>query len=107
MYRCLADAGQFRAAERSRPLRGYRGCLRTLRPVPCPPKIGEVTSWLLRLAGDLDPSDQPGATALGAHCAQRDRLAGLKPSKGRCRAGPDSTCFRASPVTLGKKITEF
>ena len=50
---------------------GYRGSLRTIyrylqplrtgtapRPYPSAPKIGEVTSWLLRRAEDLSPREQ-------------------------------------------------
>ena len=69
---------------------GYRGSLRTvyrcLQPLRAgtasppgvlpPPKIGQVTSWLLRRAEDLDPRDQQMLTEIRAHCAQLDRLAG-------------------------------
>ena len=67
---------------------GYRGSLRTIyrylqplraggtTPTPLPPpKIREVTSWLLRKAEDLDPRQQQMLTSLRAHCAQLDRLA--------------------------------
>ena len=67
---------------------GYHGSLRTvyryLQPLRAgatppvtllPPKIGQVTSWLLRRAEDLDPRDQQMLTELRAHCAQLDRLA--------------------------------
>jgi Transposase len=69
---------------------GYRGSLRTvyryLQPLRAagaaapvtipPPKIGEVTSWLLRRTSDLDPRDQQMRTDLRARCAQLDSLAG-------------------------------
>ena len=65
---------------------GYRGSLRTVyrylqpgapgpphRPVAWPPlKIGQVTSWLLRRAEDLDPRDQQMLTEIRAHCIQLD-----------------------------------
>ena len=68
---------------------GYRGSLRTiyryLQPLrtgtapaaltPSALKIGEVTSWLLRRAEDLNPRQQQMLTDLRAHCAQLDRLA--------------------------------
>ena len=38
-------------------------------------KIGEVTSWLLRRAEDLNPRQQQLLTDLRGHCAQLDRLA--------------------------------
>ena len=67
---------------------GYRGSLRTvyryLQPLrtgtaPAPlttPKIGEVTSWLLRRTEDLNPRQQQLLTELRGHCAQPGRLAG-------------------------------
>jgi transposase len=69
---------------------GYRGSLRTVYrylqplragttvpPGALPPlKVGEVTSWLLRRAEDLDPRDQEVLTEIRAHCAQLDHLAG-------------------------------
>jgi transposase len=69
---------------------GYRGSLRTvyryLQPLradlppaalaPSALKIGEVTSWLLRRAEDLDPRQQHLLADLRDHCAQLDRLAG-------------------------------
>ena len=69
---------------------GYRGSLRTVYrylqplrdgtaapPGALPPlKVGEVTSWLLRRASDLDPRDQEILAEIRAHCAQLDRLAG-------------------------------
>jgi transposase len=69
---------------------GYRGSLRTVYrylqplragtavpPGALPPlKVGEVTSWLLRRAEDLDPRDQQVLTEIRAHCAQLDHLAG-------------------------------
>jgi transposase len=68
---------------------GYRGSLRTiyryLQPLrtgtdhaaltPSALKIGEVTSWLLRRAEDLNPRQQQMLTDLRAHCAQLDRPA--------------------------------
>jgi transposase len=68
---------------------GYRGSLRTvyryLQPLRLPgsaapaatppPKVGEVTSWLLRRASDLDTREQQLLPALRAHCSQLDRLA--------------------------------
>jgi transposase len=66
---------------------GYRGSLRTvyryLQPLrtgtaPAPltmPKIGEVTSWLLRRTEDLNPRQQQLLTELRGHCAQLGRLA--------------------------------
>jgi transposase len=68
---------------------GYRGSLRTvyryLQPLrttstgaaltPSALKIGEVTSWLLRRAEDLDPRQQQLLADLRSHCAQLDRLA--------------------------------
>ena len=66
---------------------GYHGSLRTLyrylqplragaAPPSLPPaKIGEITSWLLRRAEDLDPRDQQMLTEIRAHCAQLDHLA--------------------------------
>lgn len=44
-------------------------------PATVPPKIGEVTSWLLRRDEDLSPRQQLLAELCG-HCAQLDRLAG-------------------------------
>jgi transposase len=69
---------------------GYRGSLRTIYrylqplragtapadPTPQSLKIGEVTSWLLRRAEDLNPRQQQLLAELRAHCAQLDRLAG-------------------------------
>jgi transposase len=69
---------------------GYRGSMRTiyryLQPLRdgtapaarTPPrlKIGEVTSWLLRRAEDLNPRQQQLLAELRGHCAQLDRLAG-------------------------------
>ena len=69
---------------------GYRGSVRTiyryLQPLRAgtgpaaltPPalKIGEVTSWLLRRAEDLDPRQQQLLADLRSHCSQLDRLAG-------------------------------
>jgi transposase len=69
---------------------GYRGSLRTvyryLQPLrtgtapaaltPSAVKIGEVTSWLLRRAEDLDPRQQQLLADVRGHCAQLDRLAG-------------------------------
>jgi transposase len=69
---------------------GYRGSLRTvyryLQPLrtgtPAAAlahpalKIGEVTSWLLRRAEDLDPRQQRLLADLRGHCSQLDRLAG-------------------------------
>src|SRR5262249_58270658 len=68
---------------------GYRGSLRTvyryLQPLragtppaaltPSALKIGEVTSWLLRRAEDLDPRQQQLLADVRGHCAQLDRLA--------------------------------
>jgi transposase len=68
---------------------GYRGSLRTvyryLQPLragtapaaltPSSLKIGEVTSWLLRRAEDLNPRQQQLLADLRGHCAQLDRLA--------------------------------
>jgi transposase len=68
---------------------GYRGSLRTvyryLQPLrtgtasaaltPSSLKIGEVTSWLLRRAEDLNPRQQELLADLRGHCAQLDRLA--------------------------------
>ena len=67
---------------------GYRGSLRTvyryLQPLrtgtgPAPltiaPKVGEVTSWLLRRAEDLSPRQQQLLATLRGHCAQLDNLA--------------------------------
>jgi transposase len=68
---------------------GYRGSLRTvyryLQPLrtgidpaafrPSALKIGEVTSWLLRRAEDLDPRQQQLLADVRGHCAQIDRLA--------------------------------
>jgi len=68
---------------------GFRGSLRTvyryLQPLragtdpaaltPAALKIGEVTSWLLRRAEDLDPRQQQLLASLRGHCAQLDRLA--------------------------------
>ena len=68
---------------------GYRGSLRTvyryLQPLrsgtapaaltPSALKIGEVTSWLLRRAEDLNPRQQQLLADLRGHCAQLDRLA--------------------------------
>ena len=46
-------------------------------PGALPPlKIGQVTSWLLRRAEDLDPRDQQMLTEIRPHCIQLDRLAG-------------------------------
>jgi hypothetical protein len=44
-------------------------------PQVIPPKIAEITSWLLRRAEDLDPAQQQLLTELRSHCAQLDRLA--------------------------------
>jgi transposase len=69
--------------------RAYRGSLRTLyrylQPLrsgtapaaltPSALKIGEVTSWLLRRADDLNPRQQQLLADVRAHCAQLDRLA--------------------------------
>jgi transposase len=69
---------------------GYLGSLRTvyryLQPLragtapaaltPSALKIGEVTSWLLRRAEDLNPRQQQLLADLRGHCAQLDRLAG-------------------------------
>jgi transposase len=68
---------------------GYRGSLRTVyrylqplrtgtapAPLTMPPKIGEVTSWLLRRAEDLNPRQQQLLAGLRGHCAQLDHLAG-------------------------------
>jgi transposase len=68
---------------------GYRGSLRTVyrylqplragtgpAPLTMPPKVGEVTSWLLRRAEDLDPRQQRLLADLRGHCSQLDRLAG-------------------------------
>jgi transposase len=69
---------------------GYQGSLRTvyrylqpLRTGTAPAasatpslKIGEVTSWLLRRAEDLNPRQQQLLADLRGHCAQLDRLAG-------------------------------
>jgi transposase len=69
---------------------GYRGSLRTvyryLQPLRTgidpaaltPPslKIGEVTSWLLRRAEDLNPRQQQLLADVRGHCAQLDHLAG-------------------------------
>ena len=68
---------------------GYRGSLRTvyryLQPLrsgtapaaltPSALKIGEVTSWLLRRAEDLNPRQQQLLADVRGHCAQLDRLA--------------------------------
>jgi transposase len=68
---------------------GYHGSLRTvyrhLQPLragtnpaaltPAVLKIGEVTSWLLRRAEDLDPRQQELLADVRGHCAQLDRLA--------------------------------
>ncbi len=68
---------------------GYRGSLRTVYrylqplragadPAALPPaslNIREVTSWLLRRTGDLDPRQQQLLADLRSHCAQLDRLA--------------------------------
>jgi transposase len=68
---------------------GYRGSLRTvyryLQPLrtgtataaltPSALKIGEVTSWLLRRAEDLNPRQQQLLADLRGHCAQLDGLA--------------------------------
>jgi transposase len=68
---------------------GYRGSLRTvyryLQPLrtgtapaaltPSSLKIGEVTSWLLRRAEDLNPRQQQLLADLRGHCAQLDCLA--------------------------------
>jgi len=66
---------------------GYRGSLRTVYrylqplrtgtappPAAVPPKIGQVTSWLLRRPEDLSPCQQHLLAELRAHCAQLDRL---------------------------------
>jgi transposase len=69
---------------------GYHGSLRTiyryLQPLragtdpaaltPSALTIGEVTSWLLRRAEDLNPRQQQLLADLRGHCAQLDRLAG-------------------------------
>lgn len=68
---------------------GYRGSLRTVYrylqplrtgtvppPAAVPPKIGEVTSWLLRRPDDLSPRQQQLLAEVRGHCAQLDRLAG-------------------------------
>jgi transposase len=69
---------------------GYHGSLRTVyrylqplragtaaAPTLTPPlKIGQVTSWLLHRAEDLDTGDQQMLASIRAHCAQLDRLAG-------------------------------
>jgi transposase len=69
---------------------GYRGSLRTvyryLQPLrtgtapaaltPSSLKIGEVTSWLLRRAEDLNPRQQQMLADLRGDCSQLDRLAG-------------------------------
>src|SRR5690348_443827 len=68
---------------------GYRGSLRTvyryLQPLrsdtapadltPSALKIGEVTSWLLRRADDLNPRQQQLLADVRGHCSQLDRLA--------------------------------
>jgi transposase len=68
---------------------GYRGSLRTVYRYLQPPrtgtvpaasatpslKIGEVTSWLLRRAHDLNHRQQQLLADLRGHCAQLDRLA--------------------------------
>jgi hypothetical protein len=67
---------------------GYRGSLRTVHrylqplrtgtaapPPTVPPKIGEVTSWLLRRPEALSPRQQQLLTGLRSHCAQLDHLA--------------------------------
>jgi len=67
---------------------GYRGSLRTVyrylqplragtapAPLVMPPKIGEVTSWLLRRAEDLEPHQQQLLASLRGHCSQLDGLA--------------------------------
>jgi transposase len=68
---------------------GYRGSLRTvyryLQPLragtapaaltPSALTIGEVTSWLLRRAEDLNPRQQQMLAGVRGHCAQLDRLA--------------------------------
>jgi transposase len=68
---------------------GYRGSLRTvyryLQPLrsgtapadltPSVLKIGEVTSWLLRRAEDLNPRQQQLLADVRGHCSQLDRLA--------------------------------
>jgi transposase len=68
---------------------GYRGSLHTvyryLQPlragtdpaalIPSALKIGEVTSWLLRRADDLNPRQQQLLAGVRSHCAQLDRLA--------------------------------
>ena len=68
---------------------GYRGSLRTvyryLQPLrtgtnpaaltPSALKIGEVTSWLLRRAEDLNPRQQQLLAGVRGHCSQLDRLA--------------------------------
>jgi len=67
---------------------GYRGSLRTVyrylqplrtgtapTPLTMPPKIGEVTSWLLRRAEDLNPRQQQLLADLRGHCSQLDHLA--------------------------------
>src|SRR5215468_8086709 len=46
------------------------------RPHPPALTIGEVTSWLLRRAEDLNPRQQQLLADLRGHCAQLDRLAG-------------------------------
>jgi transposase len=68
---------------------GYRGSLRTiyryLQPLragtaptaltPSALKAGEVTSWLLRRAEDLNPRQQLLLADVRGHCSQLDRLA--------------------------------
>jgi hypothetical protein len=68
---------------------GYRGSLRTvyryLQPLrngtapaaltPAALKTGEVTSWLLRRAEDLNPRQQQALADVRSHCSQLDRLA--------------------------------
>jgi transposase len=68
---------------------GYHGSLRTvyryLQPLragmppaaiaPSALTIGEVTSWLLRRADDLNPRQQQLLASLRGHCSQLDRLA--------------------------------
>jgi transposase len=68
---------------------GYHGSLRTVyrylqplratgAPAPGtipPPKVGEVTSWLLRRTSDLDTREQQMLADLRARCSQLDRLA--------------------------------
>ena len=68
---------------------GYRGSLRTVyrylqplragtapAPLTTPPKISEVTSWLLRRDEDLSSRERQLLADLRGHCAQLDRLAG-------------------------------